>query len=267
MQSIAELMARAKPTQALAALQDEVRAHPGDAKLRVLLFQLLSVLGQWQRAAQQLEVCGQLDAAALAMVNTYHEALKCELVREAVFQGRTTPMVLGRPTEWVALLVQALQPQAGGDGKAAEALRKQAMEMAQPTAGTMDGAAFEWICDADSRLGPVLEAIVNGRYCWVPFGALAKVQIEAPQDLRDLVWAPAHLEFPNGGDAVALIPTRYPGCGASTDERLLMARLTEWDALSGEHFAGRGQRVLATDLGESALLELRTIELRNASAA
>jgi len=44
----------------------------------------------------------------------------------------------------------------------------------------------------------VLEATINGRYCWVPFAALAKVAIEAPADLRDLVWSPAQLEFVNG---------------------------------------------------------------------
>ncbi|HEY1393081.1 MAG TPA: type VI secretion system accessory protein TagJ, partial [Methylibium sp.] len=148
-----------------------------------------------------------------------------------------------------------------------EALRKQAMEQAEPSPGRVDGEAVQWICDADSRLGPVLEAFVNGRYCWLPFGAIARLQIEAPQDLRDLVWASAHLEFPNGGEAVALIPARYPGCGPDNDERLLMSRLTEWEVLSGEpgepgeHYAGRGQRILATDLGETGLLELRSIEL------
>ena len=42
---------------ALSSLQDAVRAKPGDAKLRVFLFQILSVAGQWQRALNQLNVC------------------------------------------------------------------------------------------------------------------------------------------------------------------------------------------------------------------
>ena len=36
--------------EALAALQSEVRNQPADAKLRTFLFQLLCVLGQWERA-------------------------------------------------------------------------------------------------------------------------------------------------------------------------------------------------------------------------
>ena len=57
----------------------------------------------------------------------------------------------------------------------------------------------------------MLEAVINGRYYWVPFSRLAEVTIEAPEDLRDVVWMPAHLQFENGGEMVALIPTRYPG--------------------------------------------------------
>ena len=53
---------------ALAALQDAVRKNSADPKLRVFLFQLLSVLGQWNRALTQLNVAGELDAGALPMV-------------------------------------------------------------------------------------------------------------------------------------------------------------------------------------------------------
>lgn len=262
MTAVDALIAAGRPTEALTTLQQQVRQKPQDAKLRVLLFQLLSVTGQWARAAAQLEVCGELDAGALAMVNTYREALKCELVREAVFEGKTTPMVMGEPAEWVAQLVQALAQDAAGDRAGARQLREQALGAAPATAGSLDGAPFEWLCDGDSRLGPVLEAIINGRYCWVPFSALAKVQIEAPADLRDLVWTPAALEFPNGGGTVALLPTRYARTTAVEDERAWMARRTEWLPLADDHFAGIGQRVFMTDQGESGLMDIRLIELR-----
>jgi len=38
------------PHGALARLQEDVRARPADAKLRNFLFQLLCVVGQWERA-------------------------------------------------------------------------------------------------------------------------------------------------------------------------------------------------------------------------
>ena len=42
-----------------------------------------------------------MDAGTLAMVSTYREALQCEAVREAVFAGKTTPMVYGVPQPWI----------------------------------------------------------------------------------------------------------------------------------------------------------------------
>ena len=63
---------------ALSHLQDAVRKDPANAKLRVFLFQLLTVMGRWERAMTQLKLSGEMDAGALAMVQTYREALKCE---------------------------------------------------------------------------------------------------------------------------------------------------------------------------------------------
>lgn len=266
MPSPQQLVADGDLDGALAALTQEVRANAADAKRRVFLFQLLCVMGQWQRALTQLNVCGELDAGTLAMVSTYREALQCEALREAVFAGRTAPHVFGPPQPWVALLAQALQLDAAGDGTAAAVQRQRAFDEAPATAGSLNGAPFEWIADADSRLGPVLEAIVNGRYCWVPFDALARVVVEAPTDLRDLVWAPATLVLANGGDTVALLPSRYPGSGAEPDAALRLARRTDWLEQAANQYRGSGQKLLVTDSAELGLLEVREIQLRPAVA-
>ena len=83
--------------------------------------------------------------------------------------------------------------------------------------GSIDGTAFEWIADADPRLGPMLEAMVDGKYYWVPFHRLRTLEIEPPADLRDKVWMPAHFVWANGGEAFGFMPTRYPGSQAADD--------------------------------------------------
>lgn len=257
----AQLLAAGRPREALALLQAQVREQPGDPKLRVFLFQLLCVLGDWTRALGQLQICGELDAGALAMVNTYRSAIECELVREAVFAGTTTPMVFGKPQGWVALLVEAMRVDAQGDPAGAARLRAQAFDEAAPSPGTINDEPFEWIADGDSRLGPVLEAVINARYCWVPFEALARVAIEAPTDLRDMVWVPAQLGFVNGGESVALLPSRYPGTGAVDDGALQLARRTEWLEISPGQYRGLGQRLITTSAAEVGLLDVREIVL------
>lgn len=253
------------PQKALAQLQDAVRAHPVNAKLRVFLFQLLCVLGQWSRALNQLEVAAGLDASALAMAQTYGDAVRCELMRAEVFAGKKSPMVFGQPDQWIALLIESLLVKGHGRAQESERLRQRAFDEAPAVSGTLDGKPFEWIADADSRLGPVLEAVVNGRYYWVPFSRLAKVVIEKPTDLRDLVWMPAHFLFENGGDTVALIPTRYAG-SESSDGATMLARQTTWETFAPDAYSGLGQRVLTTDGGEYPLMEIREIELNATDA-
>src|SRR4051812_30012530 len=229
--------------QALADLQTDVRKRPGDAKLRVFLFQLLTVMGQRDRALAQLKVAADLDAAALAMMQTYEHALAAESTRADVFAGRAAPLLFGEPSEWMALLVQSLKLVAEGQLEAAGALRDRAFEEAPATPGKIDGADFAWLADADSRLGPTLEAVVNGRYYWIPFLRLRKIAIEAPADLRDIAWMPASLTFANGGETVALLPTRYPGSEQSSDPRIVMARSTEWIERDAGTHVGLGQRL------------------------
>src|SRR5690606_7705283 len=118
-----------------------------------------------------------------------------------------------------------------------------ALDQAPATPGTIDGTPFEWIADADMRLGPVLEAIINGRYYWVPFAQLQQMDIEAPEDLRDFVWIPAHLKFTNGGESLALLPTRYPGSHADSDGAIQLARKTDWRESRPGFFEGIGQRL------------------------
>ncbi|MDE3011265.1 MAG: tetratricopeptide repeat protein [Pseudomonadota bacterium] len=248
------------PKAALAALSEAVRAEPAKAALRVFLAQLLCVLGDWQRAHTQLNVATDLDPEVSSMREMVGHALRCEKLRAEVFAGKRAPMVFGQPDAWLALLIESLLRAGQGEAALAESLAANAFESAPATAGRIDGTAFSWIADADSRLGPVLEAIVNGRYYWIPFSRLARVDFEPPVDLRDVVWIPAHLVFSNGGEAIAMVPVRYPGTELSADGALLLARRTEWQALAGERWTGIGQRVLATDQGEYGLLDIRALE-------
>ncbi len=246
-------------SDALIQLQNQVKKDPANAKLRTFLFQLLAVLGEWDRALTQLNVSGDLDAANLAMVQTYREAIACEVLRKQIFLGKKTPLVFGQPEQWIALLQQALTLNVDGQHKEAQTLRDEAFEMAPVTAGTINGEAFEWIADADVRLGPVLEAIVNGRYYWIPFSQIQQIQIEEPADLRDVVWMPAHFVWTNGGDAYGLIPTRYPDSEAAEDSALRLARKTEWTELNDATFIGLGQRLLSTNENDYALMDVREI--------
>lgn len=251
---------------ALDALQAAVRSDAGKASLRSFLFQLLCVLGDWQRAINQLKVAAEMDPAATPMAQTYREGIVCEVYRDKVFSGEKEPLIFGEPQEWIALMIDALKLQAGGQAEKAAATRARAFEMAPAVSGEIDGQAFDWIADADMRMGPLLEAVVNGKYYWIPFEAISRLEFEAPADLRDAVWTPATLTTANGGELVALIPTRYAGTTRSGDDAAKLAHKTEWTDLGHDTFAGIGQRLLATDIGDHAIMDIRKLRLDSAPA-
>ncbi len=256
-----ELLRQGRPAEALEKLQDEVRNDPSDAKLRVFLFQLLCVLGQWERALTQLNVAADLDAQYLLTANICRPALHCEALRAEIWAGNRSPLILGEPNEWMGWILQANQMALDGHHEASQELRDRAFERAPAIPGTINEHPFEWIADADPRLGPVLEVIVSGAYYWVPYVNIREIRMEDPSELRDVVWTPAVFTWTNGGTAAGLIPTRYPGSENSDQGAILMSRRTEWIEREGGLHEGRGQRLLITDEAEYALLDVRQITL------
>ena len=242
-------------------LEDQIRKNPADPKLRVYYFQLLCVFGQWDKALTQLQVAADLDPKNLVMAQVCQLALQCEAFRQEVFAGNRTPLLLGEPEEWVSLLIEANRLLAAAQYSGSRELIGRALEMAPAVPGEVNGKPFEWIGDADLRFGPVLEVIVDGKYYWVPFGRIRRIEIEPPTDLRDVVWLPASFTWANGGTSVGLIPARYPGSQNSDDDAVRLARKTDWVRLDEELYQGFGQRMLVTDAEEYALLDVREITL------
>jgi len=258
-----ELLQNGRLDEALTELEGQIRNDPSNAKLRVFLFQLLSILGDWERALTQLNVAAELDPINLLMAQVCRAALNCEALRAEIFSGKRSPLIFGEPNEWIGWLVQANQMVAEGKYQASKEIRERAFEAATAVAGSVDGKTFEWISDADSRLGPILEAIFDGKYYWVPFTAIKHIQIEPPADLRDLVWLPVQFTWVNGGQTAGLIPTRYPDSQNSEDSAILMSRKTDWIERPGDLYLGLGQRMLATDTDEFPLLQIQQINLEH----
>ena len=254
-----ELLKEGRLDDTLKTLQQIVRDAPANPKPRVFLFQLFSVLGDWKRANTQLQVLSELDSDSMMLSRIFEPVLVCEAIRGEVFAGKRTPIIFGEPPEWVGSLAEAMAFFGKGEFRAGAELRDKAFEAAPTSAGKLNGEPFEWIADADERLGPVLEVILEGRYYWIPFCRIRQVFVEPVTDLRDLVWAPAQFVWENGGRASGHIPSRYAGTERSEESSLKMARKTEWLNKAGVHI-GVGQRILATDAGEYPLLEIRTIE-------
>lgn len=266
------LLREGKLDECVVALAGQIRAKPQDAKLRIFLFQLSAVMGQWDRAIDQLDIAAQMDPAADLMAQVCRPAIQCERFRQEVFAGMRTPLVIGQPEEWLAHLIQAAMLSGQGKEDAAAELRTKAFDAAPTTSGTIEVAGpkgkaadpeiipIDWISDSDLRLGPVLEAVVEGKYYWIPFNNILMIEVDPPTDLRDMVWAPARIVLAAGGEKVALIPTRYPGSEAATQPAdIRLAKTTVMGGADGE--TPFGLREWNTDQGVFSLFQVSKIKL------
>ena len=77
--------------------------------------------------------------------------------------------------------------------------------------------------------------------------------------MRDVVWMPANFVWLNGGEAVGLLPTRYPDSENHQDAAIKLARKTEWQEPDEGLFIGFGQRLLSTNNNDYALMDIREI--------
>jgi type VI secretion system protein ImpE len=244
---------------ARAALAAELRAYPDNVRARQFFWQLMALVGELDKSDAQLKALGGIQASAMMLGSVYMQAINAERLRERTWRGEIPPKSLVGTEPWVDGLLDALAATIKGDPGAA-ARNDAALEAAPASAGTYDGEAFEWIADADSRFGPMLEVIVGADYGFIPFAVMTRLRAEPVADLRDTVWRPAEVSLRSGQSSMVFIPARYPGTAASTDTALLLGHRTDW-AERGGFECGLGQRLLATDTDDHGVLEPFDIRL------
>ncbi len=257
-----ELLAGGDVAGARKQLIGEVRANPGDVPIRMFLFQIFALLGEYDRAKAQLETIAKLDPEARMLAVAYNQCMDAEELRAKVFAGEETAPMLAK-VDWGSTLADALKARQSGYDARADDLYDQAFDAAPTSAGSTDqGTQFDWIADADPRIGPATEAIIAGRYGLIPFAALEDITITPPADLRDTIWTPAEFGMVQGARVAGFIPARYPGSENSDDDAIVRGAATHWvgDEESG-HYLGHRMFVFS-DESEMPLQALQKIEFQ-----
>ncbi|MBV8356521.1 MAG: virulence protein SciE type [Deltaproteobacteria bacterium] len=201
-----------------------------------------------------------MNAKLESGIAIYRSLLAAEQSRLAVAGENQLPVFLLEPPAFASLYLAALHRLREGNAADARALLIEGMDSQPALSGKIDGQQFTDFSDADPFLGPFLEVIVNGRYAWVPFIQIKEFKIDAPKNLRDLLWAPATLETVGGPSGSVLLPVLYSGSFRHSDEQVRLGRATEWENVGEDLVRGRGQRMFLVDDGEKPILQCREIE-------
>jgi type VI secretion system protein ImpE len=257
---IKQLLISGQLTLAIERLNSEVKSHPTDTHMRTSLFELLCAAGDYQRAMRQLDSISQLESKAEVGVQVYRNALVAEQARSRLATDGLLPSFLTKPPRSALLRIEALNRLRERSAREARLLLEEAVEAEKAIPGTIDGLSFDDISDGDALLGPIVEAIINDRYVWLPFAQMKRIAVAKPKTMRDLIWIPASIEPVVGSVVNALIPVLYSGSAAHSDDQVRLGRATDWEDVGAGLMRGRGQRILFVDESERPVLQLGEIE-------
>jgi type VI secretion system protein ImpE len=235
---------------------DNVRRYPSNVRERWLLFELLCVDGEWERALQQLQTWATLEPEGASRAHLYRGLIQSEIFRTEVFAGQRTPGQIDPLPAWVKSLIAANVKLGEGNLVAADELRVAAFDNAPATRGeSTQIGAFEWLADSDSRLGPVCELAVAGGYRWMPFDAMKSLTLGPVTAVTDLVWRPVIVALRNATVLRGYLPVRYPG-SESGPSAIRLARETVWQDIGETAVIALGQKTWCTNIGDFGLLDI-----------
>jgi type VI secretion system protein ImpE len=260
-----ELLDAGRLSAAVEQVNQEVRLHPTDSRLRTFLFELLCFAGDFQRAERQLDVIGQQDARAEVGVQVYRHVLVAEKARHRCFAEGLRAHFLFDPPLYTPLHLEAVNRLREGDSTAAGALLKESDSLRPRPKGRLDGQVFEDLRDGDDLMAPFLEVFIHDTYIWLPFEQIKHLTISPPQHLRDLLWIPAVLESHHGPVGEVFLPVLYADSSMHADDRLKLGRMTDWQAIAEELVKGVGQHLWFIDAQDKGLLEVRDLTIEAGS--
>jgi len=252
-----ELIQAGRLQEAREKLVGEVKASPGDPAGRTLLFQVLALLGEWDKAARHLDMIGTSDPARAIHAQTCRNLILAEKERIEVCSLKQLPSFLPETPGYFEPYREALKSIQAGDGEKAAELFSSIERPA--VSGTVNDKPFEGISDTDTFLHAFLEAFVHERYVWIPFEHIRELIVAEPKTLLDLIWIQAGITTWEGLSLNCFLPVLYPGSFLHENDQIRLGRLTQWSELCGSFLKGHGQHVYQIGQEDVSLLEIRTI--------
>jgi type VI secretion system protein ImpE len=256
-----ELIRAGKLSEARQQLIDSVKDSPGDSGLRVLLFQVLTLLGDFQKAERHIDIIAAQDVKTEAGIMPYKNLLHGEKVRQEVYNGERRPDFLPKTPAYAERYLLALEQLKNNEFESAEKTFELLEEDRPPLAGTVNDQSFADIRETDSFLSYFIEAFVHERYVWIPFEFIREMILPAPESLFDLIWIPARITAWSGLTLNCFLPVVYPESPFHEDDRIKMGRMTDWRQLGGPFYKGLGQHVFQIGENDVPLLEIRELML------
>ena len=255
-----ELIRAGKLSDGRRQLIEEVKSFPADIGKRTLLFQVHTLLGEWDKAERHLDVLVTQDPKSETGIQVYKNLIHAERERIEVIRRSMRPAFLPEAPPYLELYISAREKL--NENKCDEAIElfEKINSQIPVISGTIDGKDFTGFVDIDISLSFFLETIVHERYIWVPFESIRELSITPPKSLLDLIWITARVTTWEGLNLNCYLPVLYPESFLHEDDRVKLGRMTDWTTMEkGPCSRGMGQHVFLIGDEEVGIVDIREV--------
>ena len=247
---------------AIQSATDQVKKTPREFPARWLLAELLCFRGDWERADKQLDMISKQDPQTAMTVALFRQLIRAEMARQEFHSAGRVPEFVDVPTPVLELHIQAsIAMREGEMGRAGELLARSHEERPR-VRGVCDGQTFDDFRDLDERCAPFFEVFTSvGKYFWIPFERVEKLELRPQERPRDVLWRPASVEVRSGPSGEVFLPTRYPESTQHDDDEIRLARINDWTGGDdGSPIRGVGVRMYQIGEKQEVMPNIELIE-------
>lgn len=274
--SAKELYQAGNLTDAIAAMNDEVRKNPVDQGRRGFLAELLCFSGNLERADKLLDVISTQNPDVAVGVAMIRQLVRADQARRELFSAGRVPEFLEQPSDALSKHLEAVTLLREGDPGGAAKILEAAEAARVSVSGTCNGKAFDDFRDLDDVTASFFEVLTStGKYFWVEMARVREMEFHAPERPIDLIWRRASVDVIEGPDGDVFIPAIYlppvdaieAGQGSDDqviDDQVLLGRSSDWIGGEGSPARGLGQRCFLIGDDVVPIMQLETLQFNAA---
>ncbi|TWT63909.1 type VI secretion system accessory protein TagJ [Rubinisphaera italica] len=248
--------------QAVATALESVKSAPTDLEKRMILCQMLSFAGDFERADKQLDLLATQSPDVAISLAEFRQLIRAEQARRDFYTNGRLPEFLGEPTESQKLQLKASIALREGNAAEAGKLLNEALEISPEIQGTCNGEAFTGFRDLDDLLGTTIELLTNnGKYYWVPAERIRELSFAPAEAYHHLLWRRAEIRVEDGPEGVVYLPAIYANPGLDDDDKMKLGRMTDWHEVPEGPILGIGQKTWLVGENDLPIMTIETFSV------
>lgn len=247
-------------------LEKQLKDDPLSVEVRSVYVELLCVMGELEKADQQLDMMvRQHPECLLGAVNLRH-LIRAQTARQDFYQGGVTATLFHKADDSYETLLELHLNLREGDIDTAQALAAKLESLRNSVQIEIDGTLVTELRDLDDSLGGYLELLgTDGKFYLVKFSEIESLELQPVSSTVEMVWRRVNIAIKNGPSGEAFLPLCYM---SSTSELCIIGKETAWDERSDYLVTGVGQKMLlvndqALPLGQIKHFQCAAVELNS----